>query len=94
MAQMKTKQELLTYFEAKSKRGEHKQGAFYDAVNEVLLLLEEVDDIGEIKSQVRRLHREKLREIQEIADIEERIEQRKKLAVYDDCLTRMRTIHA
>jgi hypothetical protein len=41
---------------------------------------------------VRRLHRDKLKEIQNTESIEARIELRKQLGVYDDCLTQIRTI--
>lgn len=92
MPNMTSKQDLVAYFAEKSQRNAHEGGTYFETVNEVLMLLDETDDIAEIKSAVRHLHREKLKEIQRTESIETRIELRKQLGVYDDCLTQLRTI--
>lgn len=92
MPNMTSKQDLITYFAEKSQRSAKEGGTYFEAVNEMLMLLDETDDIAEIKSVVRNLHREKLKEIQRTESIETRIELRKQLGVYDDCLTQIRTI--
>jgi hypothetical protein len=92
MSNITSKKELIAYFADKSQRSASEGGAYFEAVNEILILLDESDDIAEIKSFIRRLHRELLKEIQRTESIEARIEQRKQLGVYDDCLTQMRTI--
>ncbi len=92
MPTITTKQELIDYFADKSKRNTHEGNAYLEAVVAILMLLDETDDIAEIKSTVRKMHREKLVEIQRTDDIQARIEQRKQLAVYDDCLTQLRGI--
>ncbi len=92
MSNMTSKEDLVAYFADKSQRSADEGGAYFEAVNEMLLLLGESDDIAEIKAFVRRLHREMLKEIQRTESVEARIELRKQLGVYDDCLTQMRTI--
>lgn len=89
---MTSKKDLVAYFADKSQRSSSEGGTYFEAVNEMLILLDETDDIAEIKSFVRRLHRETLKQIQQTENIEARIELRKQLGVYDDCLTQMRTI--
>jgi hypothetical protein len=93
MPGMKSKNELVAYFEEKSKRSENEGGPYFEAVNEMLILLDETDDIAEIKAFVRGLHRERLKEIQQTESIEIRIDLRKQLGVYDDLLTQIRTVH-
>ena len=92
MPNMTSKQDLIAYFAEKSQRSAKDGGAYFETVNEVLLLLDETDDVAQIKAAVRNLHREKLKEIQRTENIETRIELRKQLGVYDDCLTQLRTI--
>jgi hypothetical protein len=94
MPNMKSKKDLLEYFEEKSRRSADEGGVYFETVNEILILLDETDDIAEIKSFVRGLHREKLKEIQRTESVEARIELRKQLGVYDDCLTQIRAIPA
>jgi len=91
---MTSKKDLVSYFEEKSRRSADAGGAYVETVNEILILLDETDDIAEIKSFVRGLHREKLKEIQRTESVEMRIELRKQLGVYDDCLTQIRAIPA
>ncbi len=91
MPKITTKQELIDYFAEKSQRT-HEGSSYIEAVVSVLMLLDETDNIQEIKSTVRGMNREKLAEIQRTEDIATRIEQRKQLAVYDDCLTQLRGI--
>ncbi len=91
MPKITTKQELIDYFAEKSQRS-YEGNAYVEAVVSILMLLDETDNIAEIKSTVRGMHREKLVEIQRTESIETRIEQRKQLAVYDDCLTQLRGI--
>jgi len=91
MAKITTKQELIDYLAQKSQNTREGE-AYVEAVVSLLMFFDETDDIAEIKSSVRRLHREKLAEIQRNEDTETRIEQRKQLAVYDDCLTQLRGI--
>ena len=92
MPNMTSKQDLIAYFAEKSQRSAKDGGTYFETVNEVLLLLEETDDVAQIKAVVRHLHREKLKEIQRTESIETRIELRKQLGIYDDCLTQLRTI--
>ncbi len=91
MPKITTKGELIDYFAEKSKRT-NEGNSYIEAVVSILMLLDETDDIQEIKSTVRRMNREKLAEIQRTDDIATRIEQRKQLSVYDDCLTQLRSI--
>ncbi len=91
MPKITTKQELIEYFAEKSQRT-YEGKAYIEAVVSLLMLLDETDNITEIKSMVRSMHREKLAEIQRTEDIATRIEQRKQLSVYDDCLTQLRGI--
>ncbi len=92
MPKITSKKELVEYFQEKSQRSAGEGGTYLDAVNEILILLDETDDIAEIKSFVRNLHRETLKETQRTESVETRIELRKRLGVYDDCLTQLRTI--
>lgn len=92
MPAITTKQELIDYFVEKRDRGGQEGESYYATLGDVLTLLNQSDDIAQIKSTVRKWHREKLAEIQRTASVEERIEQRKQLAVYDDCLTQLRGI--
>jgi len=92
MPKITSKKELVEYFEEKSLRSENEGGIYFETVNEMLILLDETDDIAEIKSFVRTLHRETLKEVQRTENVETRIELRKQLGVYDDCLTQLRTI--
>jgi len=92
MPNMTSKKDLVAYFQDKSQRSANEGGTYLDAVNDLLILLDETDDIAEIKSFVRRLHREKLKEIQRTESVEARIDLRKQLGVYDDCLTQIRAI--
>ena len=92
MPKITNKEELVEYFEDKSKRSADEGGTYFDTVNEILILLDETDNIAEIKAFVRNLHRETLKETQRTESIEARIELRKQLGVYDDCLTQLRTI--
>ncbi len=91
MPKITTKQELTEYFAEKSQRA-YEGNSYVEAVVSILMLLDETDNIQEIKSTVRGMHREKLVEIQRTESIETRIEQRKQLAVYDDCLMQLRGI--
>jgi hypothetical protein len=92
MPNMTSKHDLVAYFEEKSRRSANEGGTYFETVNEILILLDETDDIAEIKSFVRRLHRERLKEIQHTESVEARIELRKQLGIYDDLLTQIRTI--
>ena len=92
MANMTSKKELIEYFEEKSQRSAEEGGTYFETVNAMLALLNETDDIVKIKSSVRSLHREKLKEIQQTESVEERVELRKQLGVYDDLLTQIRSI--
>lgn len=92
MPNITSKKDLTAYFEDKSRRSANEGGIYLETINEILILLDETDDIAEIKSFVRRLHRECLKEVQRTESVETRIELRKQLGVYDDCLTQMRTI--
>ncbi len=92
MPNITSKQDLIAYFAEKSQRSAKEGGPYFETVNEMLMLLDETDDISEIKSAVRHLHREKMKEVQSTESIEARIELRKQLGVYDDCLTQLRTI--
>jgi restriction endonuclease S subunit len=94
MPDKRSKKDLIEYFEEKSQRSAKEGGIYLKSINEILILLNETDDIAEIKAFVRRLHRECLKEIQRTEDVEARIELRKQLGVYDDCLTQIRTIPA
>lgn len=89
---MTSKKELIEYFEEKSQRSAEEGGTYFETVNAMLALLNETDDIVKIKSSVRSLHREKLKEIQQTESVEERVELRKQLGVYDDLLTQIRSI--
>ncbi len=91
MPKVTTKQELIDYFAEKSHRT-YEGSSYIETVVSILMLLDETDNITEIKAAVRGMHREKLAEIQRTESIETRIEQRKQLAVYDDCLTQLRGI--
>ncbi|HEY0755443.1 MAG TPA: hypothetical protein VGD98_15910, partial [Ktedonobacteraceae bacterium] len=73
MPTITSKKDLVAYFAEKSQRSASEGGTYFEAVNEMLILLDETDDIAEIKSFVRRLHRETLKEIQRTESIEERI---------------------
>ena len=88
---LRQSRKLIDYFAQKS-QNTHEGNSYVDAVVSILMFLDETDDIAEIKSTVRRMHREKLAEIQRTDDVATRIEQRKQLAVYDDCLTQLRGI--
>lgn len=92
MPKITSKQDLVEYFQEKSQRSESEGGVYFEAVNEILIILDETDDIAEIKSFVRNLHRQTLKETQRTESVETRIELRKQLGVYDDCLTQLRTI--
>ena len=92
MPNMTSKQDLIAYFAEKSQRSAKEGGTYFETVNEVLMLLDETDDVAQIKATVRNLHREKLKELQRTENIETRIDLRKQLGVYDDCLTQLRTI--
>ena len=92
MPNMTSKQDVIAYFVEKSQRSAKDGGTYFETVNEVLLLLEETDDVAQIKAVVRHLHREKLKEIQRTESSETRIELRKQLGIYDDCLTQLRTL--
>ncbi|GCE31721.1 hypothetical protein KDA_72050 [Dictyobacter alpinus] len=92
MPNITSKQDLIVYFEEKSQRSTSEGDIYVQTVNEILMLLRENDAITGLKSQVRRLHREKLMEIQRTESPEIRAEQRKQLAVYDDFLTQARSI--
>ena len=92
MPDIKSKKDLTAYFDEKSQRSAKEGGIYFETLNEILILLDESDDIAEIKAFVRRLHRECLKEIQRTENIETRIELRKQLGVYDDCLTQIRTV--
>jgi hypothetical protein len=92
MPNITSKQDLIAYFAEKSQRSAKDGGTYFETVNEMLMILDETDDVAEIKAVVRNLHREKLKEIQRTESIETRIELRKQLGIYDDCLTQIRTI--
>ncbi len=92
MPKMTSKKDLVEYFAEKSQRSASEGGTYFETVNEMLILLDETDNIAEIKSFVRNLHRETLKEIQRTESVEARIDLRKQLGVYDDCLTQLRTI--
>ncbi len=87
MPNMTNKQDLIAYFAEKSQRSAKDGGTYFETVNAMLLLFDQTDDVAEIKAVVRNLH-----EIQRTASSETRIELRKQLGIYDDCLTQMRTI--
>ena len=92
MPKVTSKKDLVEYFQEKSQRSASEGGTYFEAVNEILIILDETDNIAEIKSFVRNLHRETLKETQRTESVEARIELRKQLGVYDDCLTQLRTI--
>lgn len=92
MPNITCKKDLIAYFEEKSQRSTNEGEVYVQAVNDILATLNEKDDITELKSLVRRLHREKLREIQRSDIAETRVELRKQLTVYDDFLTQIRAI--
>lgn len=92
MPNMTSKEDLVAYFAEKSRRSAQEGGTYFETVNELLILLDETDDIAEIKAFVRGLHRERMKEIQRTESVETRIELRKQLGVYDDCLTQIRAI--
>lgn len=92
MPNMTSKKDLVAYFEEKSRRSASEGGTYHETINEMLILLDETDDITEIKSFVRGLHRECLKEIQRTEGVEARIELRKQLGIYEDCLTQLRGI--
>ena len=92
MPNMTSKADLVAYFADKSQRSAQEGGIYFETVNEILILLDETDDIAEIKSFVRNLHRETMKQVQRTESIETRIELRKQLGVYDDCLTQIRSI--
>jgi hypothetical protein len=92
MATITSKQELIAYFTEKRDRSVQEGGSYHDTVVALLNILDQSDDITAIKSTIRSLHRAKMAEIQRTTDVETRIEQRKQLAAYDDCLTQMRGI--
>ena len=92
MPKLTSKKDLVEYFEEKSQRSASEGGIYFETVNEMLILLDETDNIAEIKSFVRTLHRETLKEIQRTESVDTRIELRKQLGVYDDCLTQFRTV--
>jgi hypothetical protein len=92
MPNMTNKQDLIAYFAEKSQRSAKDGGAYFETVNEMLMLFDQTDNVAEIKAVVRNLHREKLKEIQRTESSVTRIELRKQLGIYDDCLTQTRTI--
>jgi len=76
MPNMTNKQDLIAYFAEKSQRSAKDGGTYFETVNEMLLLFDQMDDVAEIKAVVRNLHREKLKEIQRTESSEARIELR------------------
>jgi len=92
MATITNKQELIAYFAEKRDRSAQEGGLYHETLVALLDILKQSDDITALKSTIRGLHRTKLAEIQRTADAETRAEQRKQMAVYDDCLTQMRGI--
>ncbi|GER91266.1 hypothetical protein KDW_54280 [Dictyobacter vulcani] len=92
MPNITCKKDLIEYFEEKSQRHANEGEVYVQTVNDILATLNEKDDITELKSLVRRLHREKLREIQRSDVAETRVELRKQLTIYDDFLTQIRAI--
>ena len=92
MPNITCKKDLIEYFEEKSQRNANEGEVYVQTVNDILATLNEKDDITELKSLVRRLHREKLREIQRSDVAETRVELRKQLTIYDDFLTQIRAI--
>lgn len=94
MPDMTSKQDIIAYFEEKRQRKAQEGEAYFKALNELLEMFNETDSITAIKSVVRNLHRNTLKEIQNTESVEMRIELRKQLDLYDDCLTQLRSIPA
>jgi hypothetical protein len=87
---MMNKQDIIAYFEEKKQRKTSESEAYLKALDNLLTLLKETENVAAIKSAVRTLHRNKLREVQNTESIELRIELRKDLELYDECLTQLR----
>ena len=59
MPKITTKQELINYFAEKSQRA-YEGNAYIETVVSILMLLDETDNIQEIKSTVRAMNREEV----------------------------------
>jgi hypothetical protein len=94
MPNMTNKQDIIVYFEEKQQRKAPEGGAYFKALSDLLTLLNETESIAAIKSAVRNLHRNILKEIQQTESVEVRVELRKQLDLYDDCLTQLRSLPA
>ncbi|GCE23892.1 hypothetical protein [Dictyobacter kobayashii] len=94
MPAITNKQDIIAYFEEKKQRKTTEGDAYIQALDHLLALLNETESISAIKSAVRTLHRNELKEIQNAESAELRIELRKKLALYDDCLMQLRNLPA
>ena len=90
MPDRSTKHDVIAYFEEKKQRKAPEGEAYFKALDDLLDLLRMTEAISEIKAAVRNLHRNMLREIQNTESVEVRIELRKQLDLYDDCLTQLR----
>ncbi len=94
MPNMTNKHDIIVYFEEKKERKAPEGGAYFKALTDLLTLLNETESIAAIKSAVRNLHRNILKEIQQTESVELRIELRRQLDLYDDCLTQLRSLPA
>lgn len=94
MPNITNKQDLIAYFEEKKQRKAPEGEAYFKALNELLALIEETEPVPALKSAVRSLHRNTLKEIQNTESVEVRVELRKQLDLYDDCLTQLRGLPA
>lgn len=94
MPNITTKQDVVAYFTEKRDRSGEEGGEYHEAVVAILDVLNQTEDVAAIKATVRGLHRALLGEIQRIADAETRGRERKRLGVYDDCLTQLRGVRA
>jgi hypothetical protein len=92
MPNITNKQDLIAYFEEKKQRKAPEGEAYFKALNDLLALLDETETVPALKTAVRNLHRNTLKEIQHTESVEVRVELRKQLDLYDDCLTQLRSL--
>lgn len=90
MPNITSKQDIIAYFEEKKQRKVPEGEAYFKALNDLLTLIAVTETVPALKSAVRNLHRNTLKEIQNTESVEVRIELRKQLDLYDDCLTQLR----